>query len=82
MTKSIAHRIVYTLMVISLLGVVVMLNGCATPSENARSLVDRLEFDEGEYGSFELEGNVDLGGIPFFGAQVHVRLEKVKPQPE
>lgn len=68
-----------------LLGILIacalLLTGCATPTENARSLLDRLEFEEGEYGTFELEGSIDLNPIPLFSTTVHMKLEKIKPQP-
>ncbi len=58
-----------------------ILTGCATPTDQARSLLDRLEFDEGEYGTFEPEGNVDLNPLPLFSSNIHMKLEKVKPAP-
>jgi len=61
---------------------ITLLSGCATPEQNARTLLDRLEFDEGEYGSFELEGNLDLNPLPFMSSNVHLKLEKVKPEPK
>jgi hypothetical protein len=68
-------------LVLILIGTAFMLNGCATPEQDARTLLDRVEFEGDEYGSFEVEGNMDLGGIPFFGAQVHIKLEKIKDKP-
>lgn len=58
-----------------------LLTGCATDAQNARTLLDRLEFDEGEYGTFELEGTIDLNPLPMFSSNVHMKLEKVKPEP-
>ncbi len=68
-------------MKIAICMVALMLVGCQTPQQNARSLMDRLEFDESEYGTFELEGNLDLNPIPFMTSNIHLKLEKVKPQP-
>jgi len=59
---------------------ITLCSGCTTPEQNARTLLDRLEFGEGEYGSFELEGQIDLNPLPFFSSSVHVKLEKIKPQ--
>ncbi len=63
------------------LAALLILTGCATPTDQARSLLDRLEFDEGEYGTFELEGNVDLNPLPLFSTNIHMKLEKTKPAP-
>lgn len=57
------------------------LNGCTTPEQNARSLMDRAEFEGDEYGSFVIEGMIDLNPIPLVSANVHVRLEKFKDKP-
>lgn len=67
-----------SLIIISLLA----FTGCATdPTTQARTLLDRLEFDEDEYGSFELEGTVDLNPLPVFSTNVHMKLEKHKDKP-
>lgn len=55
--------------------------GCATQEAGARKLLDRLEFGADEYGSFELEGTVDISANPFVTTNVHMKLEKVKPVP-
>lgn len=61
---------------------VALLSGCTTQGDDARSLLDRLEFDKGECGTFELTGNVDVGPpIPGFGSTLHAKLEKQKPCP-
>lgn len=60
---------------------IALLTGCATDVQNARTLLDRLEFDENEYGTFDLEGTLDLNPWPFLSTNVHMKLEKVKPEP-
>lgn len=59
-----------------------LLTGCASSTDSARSLLDRLEFEEDEYGSFELEGTVDLNPIPMMTTNVHMKLEKHKDKPD
>lgn len=71
----------YSLFCLSALVFACSLSGCATPAENAQELLDRLEFGPDEYGTFELEGNIDLSGIPFVGATAHMKLEKFKDKP-
>ena len=70
---------------LSLIGVLALATctGCASMNEGeqARSLLDRVEFDEDEYGTFELEGNIDLNPIPLFSTNVHIKLEKTKDKP-
>jgi len=74
-------RYMTALYALSLLGAILLVSGCATPEQNARSMMDRMEFDENEYGTFELEGTIDLNSLPFVQANVHVKLEKIKPEP-
>lgn len=78
MTKSIAHRIVYSLMILSLVAVVFGLAACASPQENARSLLDRLEIDDGETGCVDLRAVVDLNPAPFLTSNASLILKKSK----
>lgn len=39
----------------------VLMTGCA--SNDARSLLDRIEFDDDEVGCARMQGNADLGGF-------------------
>jgi len=61
----------------------IVLSGCTAldPEANARSLLDRLEFDDDEYGHFSLVGDLDLNPLPFFTTNVHMELEKTKDKP-
>ena len=54
--------------------------GCTTlsPENQARSLLDRLEFEEGETGCFRLSGQIDLNPIPFMTSSVTLDLRKTK----
>lgn len=76
-----AARFANLVIIATVLALVLLLNACATPTQNARSLLDRLEFDADEYGTFELEGTVDLNPIPLFTTNVHMKLSKVKDKP-
>ena len=66
---------------IMILIALVLMTGCTSTATDARSLLDRLEFEEDEYGSFELEGTVDLNPIPMMTTNVHMKLEKHKDKP-
>jgi hypothetical protein len=87
MTKNTAH-LINRLLLLAVIGSCLLLVGCTTPEpvsgdslEQARTLLDRVEFDDDEYGSFEVEGTIDLNPLPFFGANVHIKLEKFKDKP-
>lgn len=55
-----------------------ILTGCATPEQNARTMLDRLEFDEGEVGCVELRATVDLNPIPMITSNASLILKKSK----
>lgn len=55
-----------------------MLGGCATQDEEARSLLDRLEFDEDETGCIRLDGTIDLNPLPLFKTNANLTLKKQK----
>lgn len=59
------------------------LAGCASaPSENdAKTLLQTLEWEEGECGSFVVSGDVDVGTspLPWFKSKIHMNLNKEKP---
>ena len=63
-----------------LLLAVLLFTGCSTlsPESQARSLLDRLEFEEGETGCFRLSGQIDLNPIPFMTSSVTLSLRKTK----
>lgn len=75
------HPYYCTFLAIVLMLSILGMTGCASPQDNARTLLDRVEFEADEYGSFEVEGNIDLSSVPFISATVHVRLEKFKDKP-
>jgi len=52
------------------------LTGCATPDQNARSLLDRLEFEEGERGCAELRASIDLNPLPLVTTAASLILKK------
>lgn len=54
------------------------LTSCASSDENARSLLDRLEWDEDEVGCMELRGTVDLNPLPLFATNVSLIVKKQK----
>jgi len=70
-----------SLLTLICIAVLFVVTGCATPEQNARSLLDRLEFEGDEYGSFKLTGDLDLNPLPFFTTNVHMDLEKIKDKP-
>ena len=63
-----------------LAGMCLFMAGCSslTAEGQARGLLDRLEFDEGEEGCFELTGQIDLNPIPFMTSTVNIKLHKKK----
>lgn len=72
---SIAHFVFWVVVAVG----IAMASGCASqPGDEARSLFDRLEFDDDECGQFVLVGDVDLNPIPLIGSKVHMSLEKTK----
>lgn len=81
MTKPEALALWKAFLCLVLVAVVLMLNACASPTDEARSILDRLEFEQDEYGSFELEGTIDLNPLPMFNTNIHMKLEKVKDKP-
>jgi len=50
-------------------------------STDLQATLDRLEFDAEEYGTFEMEGTVDIDPSVFFRTNVHLKLEKHKDKP-
>jgi hypothetical protein len=64
----------------ALVATILLLVGCAS-EPGTRRLLDRLEFDEGECGVFELSGTVDLNPVPLMSSNTHLKLVKQKPCP-
>lgn len=63
---------------------VVALSGCASngvPEEDAKSLLETLEFGDDECGQFQVTGNMQAGTtvIPWVSTDVYVNLDKRKP---
>lgn len=54
------------------------LAACQSTDQQARSLLDRLEFDEGEEGCFRLTGTLDLNPIPLASSNITLNLVKRK----
>ena len=62
------------------LGVLVLLlSGCNSVA--ITDLLDRMEFDENECGTFQMTGNIDIGSNPILTSEVHANLDKRKPCP-
>ncbi len=57
-----------------------VLCSCASvsPDAQAKSLLDRLEFEDDEIGCFRLSGQIDLNPIPFMTSNVTMDLRKSK----
>lgn len=70
------------LLIITLL---LFLIGCAAGADrptDTKTWLETLEFEENEYGSIKVTGDVTLGtGIPFISTKVHLDYEKVKDAP-
>jgi hypothetical protein len=69
--------------------ILLVLVGCSTPTTGpngeiveARDLLDRIEFDENEYGCADIRGEVALSPIPMIGSKVNVVIKKVRPAPD
>jgi len=54
------------------------LTSCATPDQNARTLLDRIEFDDDEIGCVDLRAVVDLNPIPMVTSNASIILKKSK----
>lgn len=46
-----------------------------------RSVLDRVEFDEDEYGCVDLRGQIDLNPAPMFTSNANIVLKKTKVGP-
>ena len=59
-----------------------VLTSCAGTgqTDNARSLLETLEFEGDEYGSIIITGDISLG-IPPFSSKIHINYEKHKDAP-
>lgn len=62
----------YTIILVSLL------TSCATPDQNARTLLDRLEFEGDEIGCVDLRATIDLNPIPMITSNASLILKKSK----
>lgn len=58
-----------------------LLTGCVSADDQAKSLLQTLEFGPDEYGHFKIVGDIDLNPFPFFATTVHIELEKIKDAP-
>jgi hypothetical protein len=58
------------------------ITGCASTQDNAKSLVDRLEFGENEAGCVEIRATVDLNPVPMITSNASVIYKKSKPLPQ
>ena len=71
------NKILFLLIALS-----VMLGGCAnTSDQDAKSILQTMEFEGDEYGTVKLTGEISLGAIPFFSTKVHLDYEKTKDAP-
>ena len=62
----------------SLLIIAITLTSCATSTENAKTLVDRLEFKPDESGCIDIRAQVDLNPAPIFSSNATVIYKKSK----
>jgi len=68
-------------MILLLILAPVLLTACllgGNEEDGAQSLVDRLEFNDDEYGCVTISGDVDLGSMPFFSSKASVLYKKQK----
>jgi len=65
-----------TFLALCILGIILMLNGCSTPVEETRTVLDRLEFEEGEEGCVRIDGQIDLNPLPLFKTNASLTLKK------
>lgn len=68
----------YSLFCLAALVFVCGLSGCATPQDNAKTLLDRIEWEDDEQGCMELRATVDLSGNPFITTNGSLILKKSK----
>ena len=59
--------------------IIFLLSGCA--SDGGKSLLDRIEFDDDEYGCARVQGQVKMSGNPFAGADAQLLVVKKKDNP-
>lgn len=68
---------------VALVLVLLFLSGCSsTPQDqDAKSLLETLEFGPEECGQFQLTGDVEVGSnpLPWFATKMHMNLDKQKP---
>ena len=57
---------------------VLLLSGCASNPDGAKSLLETLEFGEDETGCFRVTGTVDLSASVFASSSVAISLVKKK----
>jgi len=58
---------------------VILLSGCA--SSDARSLLDRIEFDDDEWGCARVQGQIKTSPLPIGGASAQITVVKKKGNP-
>lgn len=58
--------------------VTLLLGGCAS---DGKSLLDRIEFDEDEWGCARVQGSADVGGTPWASSQAQILVIKKKDNP-
>lgn len=56
----------------------VLLTGCQSTDQNARTLLDRIEFGEDEIGCVDLRATIDLNPLPMFTSNASLILKKTK----
>lgn len=71
------YQILKTAMIIS--AVAALMVGCASSGEGGQeTVIDRLEFEEGETGCVRANGNISVGGNPFAQSEVSVIVVKTQ----
>ena len=68
------------MMAILLFILIGLLQGCASGGQ--KSILDRIEFDDDEYGCARIQGQVNMSVNPFAGADAQVLVIKQKDNPD
>jgi hypothetical protein len=63
---------------ITLVSLLFLASCTSSGSDNAKSLLDRLEFDEDETGCVRIQSDLKLGGNPFVGNDTSLVYHKSK----
>jgi len=71
-------RYLTPLLALFVLLAILALPGCASPQENAKSIMQTLEIGDDESGCAEIRATVDLSGNPFVTSNASLIIKKAK----